>query len=659
MKFQAVNAKFCSSEFVPKTVTGVEKILGDAGRHWQLEVYEMMKDTRFGIIGCPPGAGKSTAQISLAIRDIQTCGSLNLFLIPQGHQFAGFFKRDGGVSTIQIEGKTYSISCSQENNFCDNSIDSCNRLRDLLLTPREHLAKEDHGNTLRGRFAIATYAAFNQTWQWKLSEAEKAIAIKNLTVRADEWHHVCTMKTDGNQIGGAIRYILDSPDHTSKVFACTATNFRFRDSILSRNEEARFKKYQLPFAEHWASLGIEKMSLSCEMYKAAGHGPIDIATKNLLAGKSKEYAFVAVQPGVNREAFVTELIKRLVKGGISPKQILNLTSGSHEVLSAMTGVKQTQESNKKRLIAEPKTPTEGEPNFKVIVTCMLGREGTDICYLTQLHVCYLEQSPVLAGQTLGRLLRRWRYSVEPTPKCKTHAAATYYFPEFTPQEGATQKELLDSRLNALLIFLQAEEDFFPLLDTLMTRVTHEAPGGPPRDRHLGPFEMGVGSTKYNAMRKEFLTRAIKAQICGDLNTVSDFEALVDDVLDYYHVPNKSRPAGRETIETWWIRATQKFEPGVSCEFVAKMGFPSLFEKVNAASKTLVFSKDHDAGKIEQLRGIVKSWLTSEEARNAALLAECQARIKNAEDWVDLPKELLRWTFKKQQQAAKGASNGAE
>src|SRR5438128_7799036 len=97
------------------------KVLGCAGREWQLEALDTLSHSQFSVLVAPCGSGKSTTQVGLAIEDIINShhSILQLFVVPQTH-IAGTFFADSEYA-LQIKDKTYSVYIDSWQNFCDPS----------------------------------------------------------------------------------------------------------------------------------------------------------------------------------------------------------------------------------------------------------------------------------------------------------------------------------------------------------------------------------------------------------------------------------------------------------------------------------------------------------------------------------------------------------
>jgi hypothetical protein len=261
---------------------------------------------------------------------------------------------------------------------------------------------------------------------------------------------------------------------------------------------------------------------------------------------------------------------------------------------------EAQQSNKNGLLREPKYAGqkngkgEVKSQYDVVITQALGREGTDWCPCSRLHVTYPEGSITLAVQTLGRLLRRY--------DGKTKAVARYYYPAFKePTKGATKAELLDDRKNALLMLCQCEEMFYPILFPNLPR---DAGNSTQHGHHMGSLEELLGTQAYIALKNDFISQAIEQGIAG--GTSAELELLIDEILDDYDVDEAYHEDAHDTLVTMWLRAAHPMFRGISIDFVRKAGFPSLFAKLNDADKTLAFK--HGYTKMKRLRAIIaKAW----------------------------------------------------
>lgn len=622
MRTRATNLEYRNPKYLDKKAIGVDKTLGSAGRDWQVKILGMFKDSRFSELTCPCGAGKSTAQVGLAIQDVieSKYERLQLFVMPQTHIAEGFFKKNGEYTTIRIGDQVYTVSVSPEHNFCSAS--SIKRLKKLLVS-RKGLSKFCRGNVLSGLFAMTSNHALAYAWN-SMSAAEKQKAVHNLHLRCDESHHLAMGgdDQDANNLGKIANYILESPDTTARLTFSTATNFRGdQRNICSPAHRGKFTKFALDWIEHWKTIGIRDLFVSFDEF--AGNPVAQVVDS--VARETNEYHYIAVPPsnagwrqGYGKSEGVNKLVAALKKKWPACR-ILNLVP------------QEEQHTGKSALLNEPKTADDGLPQFDVVITCMLGREGTDWCPCSRLHVTYPEGSITLAVQTLGRLLRRF--------KGKTKAFARYYYPEFPDTDELTKSELLDDRKNALLLMTQIDEQFFPILFPSLPREGGKTPGD--RGNHMGTLEALIGSQAYIALKRDFLSQAADYGLASMDSAGSGYaDALadvIDSAIDSADVPEEFYDDAVETLQAIWLRcASPKFR-GINISFVRESGFHKLVAKTTKFGRTLI--GHHDVRKMERMREIVRTTADEKVAEIGRLMDAGKIRVQS--DWRKYPK-LRQW-----------------
>ena len=630
-KVRAKNPEYQNPAYIVTPQKPIDKVLGAAGHKWQLSVLDEFADKQFARLTAPCGSGKSTCAVALAIEDVLRSHHqrLQLFVMPQTVIADGFFKKDGVYSIYQIRKEVYAVSVDARHNFCADS--SLVDLKKLLLTDRRTLAKQCSGNTLSGLFAMTSYHALAQVWDM-MSPAQRNTAVHNLHLRLDENHHVAMGDdeddADQNKVGAIVRSIIKSGDHTSRITLTTATNFRGDQvDILPPAVENKFHSFKHDFLEHWKTLGIKNLDIVVREFEGS---PVSQVVRDICREKGEKH-YIAVPP-INAgwrkrtpDGGIPALIAAL-KAKWPGVRILDLTKGDQ------------QKTNKQKLIAEPKTANDGESKVDVIITQALGREGLDFVPCSRLFVTYPEGSITLSVQTLGRLLRRF--------KGKTRAIAQYYFPKFSePKDGVTKDELLDDRKNVLLMMLQYDEMFAPILFPPMPRNPGEATE---RSHHMGDLESVIHSQRYRAMKKDFLNMAVDEGIVfGD---EEGLEHVIESIImnPAYQIPARYRDDARDTLRVMWLRWTGLPEfRGISIAFVREAGFKKLYAKMDAGDKTLVFS--HGYTKMVELRRIV-------QAAWDAKFEEVSKSIKKPSDW-DRPenRQFKVWGLQVKKHLAKGAA----
>jgi len=234
--------------------------------------------------------------------------------------------------------------------------------------------------------------------------------------------------------------MIDSGYATSKLTLSTATDFRgdSKDTVSSEIKD-KFKYFHLDWLKHWANLGIEHFNIEIQELEKL---PIDLIVKNVCAEKTEKH-YIAVPPRnikwrsrMDDPSHGVDALIAAIKAQWPEARVLNLVDVEERA------------AKKESLI-------KNGAQFDVIITCMLGREGTDWVPCSRIHVSYIEGSLTLAVQTIGRMLRAFNG--------KTKVVARYYYPAPLFAENKTKDELLNDRKNALLLMLQWEESYHPIV----------------------------------------------------------------------------------------------------------------------------------------------------------------------------------------------------
>lgn len=429
-------------------------------RDWQVDAFELGKDARFFAVQAFCGSGKSILQVNLAIHDIVSSGykQKQLIVVPQQHIHRGFVGEDDiEYLLVNQNGIDYQWNIQSEHNFCDGD-ERVIGLVKWLLMPSDKLSKGFRDNSIGGLNAICSHQALVAAWKLLKTDKEKKQAIRNLTLRIDEAHHInlvflesedfsdeeqLAIDCEMTELGRICTFIVNSKIASAKLHLTTATMYRGdRRIVLSKEVRDKFVQYNLDWIKHFQSLGIESFYLQYEEYVG---DPIDQIVERIKAEPNEKH-FVVVPPTGNKWR----------KNGDEYQELLSkLSKLKARVLDLITP--STQNKNKKLLLAEPKFNDPNNPSkYDVIVVCMLGREGTDWCPCSRLHNSSCENSITLAIQTVGRPFRRY--------DGKTDVHIYHYVKKFTmPKKGISKRELLTDRTNALLVCMQIDDMQNPIL----------------------------------------------------------------------------------------------------------------------------------------------------------------------------------------------------
>lgn len=436
------------------------KVLGvGANREWQLTAYDKLLPTRQNEMIAPCGSGKSILQSALAIGDYIESKKTRkqLISVPQVHIAAGFFPSDGAIAGISIHGVVHKVQVPVEFNFAQDP--SVKRLKKWLLA---HTTWCEDGKVISGPIAMTSHAALVAAWK-SLSIEEKKLVVKTTHFRDDESHHTArgselvVADKGGNQnlLGAIMRFVHE---HDGFCTSSTATGFR-GDKKTLRPKSYKVNRYSRSFIEHFNGLGIDTFLL--EM--VVSDNPVQQAAA-LIASEPHEKHFVVVPPrNAGWRAALNPDGKPVYADNPDTDEYPSIDALTEAIKKDWPLVRihnvvpqdESRQDKKNTLLGEPKFLGQKESEFDVLITCRLGREGSDWVPCSRLHVTSNDYSIVMAVQTLGRLFRYY--------KGKDKIVARYYRkPILIPKKGMTAHEILDDSKNAILLALQFDEMFFPI-----------------------------------------------------------------------------------------------------------------------------------------------------------------------------------------------------
>src|SRR5437667_9529384 len=181
----------------------------------------------------------------------------------------------------------------------------------------------------------------------------------------------------------------------------------------------------------------------------------------------------------------------------------------------------------------------------------------------------------------------------------------------------TKQELLDDRKNALLLMLQWQDMYYPII----------FPSKPPHDgTHPKGLKSLMGS-KYNEMRDEFIDLAIDNGVMAGSD--EDIDAIISQILEDYDLPDEENH--HDTLRTILLRAANPNFKGVNIEFVREAGFANLYNSLTKSDKALVF--EHDGKSMQHLRTIAM--------QEGVIMLEQLQNIKTPEE-LDQHPNLKKW-----------------
>jgi len=576
---------------------------------WQNDAFEQGKDERFFLVQAFCGSGKSLLMTQLAIHDILKSKrrQKQLIIVPQEHIHKGFVgdKSESGddisyLSIIHADNEKYEWHVQPEHNCCDGP-DRVERLKKWLLIPASKLVKGFTGNVIGGINAVCTYSALVECWK-KLSDKERQLAIKNLTLRVDEAHHIkhvfledeeltyehrLALEQEATELGRICKFIVNNKDQSCKLHLVTATFYRGdRMSILLPMVLAKFSQYNLDWIEHFNSLGIKSFYLQYEEYE---DDPVERIIARIKEEPNEKHYITVPSTGqkwrLNGNEYL-RLISRL-KEEFPRKRILDMVTPG------------TQKDNKKLLLAEPKN-AQSKSKFDIVIVCMLGREGTDWCPCSRLHNASCENSITLAIQTLGRPFRRF--------EGKEEIKVFHYVKKFAmPKKGMTKRELLSDRINALLFCMQLKEMFNPIMIPKLPsqrqkrKITNS--GG---DLTLADYF----GDQYDNARRDLIEGFEDLADEKDKN----IEELFEDICDSYDISEEDKQDVQDGLLCLVLREIDALKmPGIDVAFLRESGFDRL-EEINVS----MFGSDFYSNDWEIIRDILRSDVKKTKSKILAL-----------------------------------------
>jgi len=316
--------------------------------------------------------------------------------------------------------------------------------------------------------------------------------------------------------------------------------------------------------EHFKTLGIEEFYLEYEEYIG---DPIDQIVAKMAFEPNEKH--MVVIPSTTRKwrqngkDELVQLLREIYK--IVPKErVLDLVTQS------------TQARNKELLLAEPSTPDSGESKFDVVITCMLGREGTDWCPCSRVHNGAPEGSTTLAMQTIGRPFRRF--------EGKTKVRIYYYVHQFPqPKKGMTKRELFSDRTNCLIYCLQLDDMYNPIMVTVI-------PNGKKGKRTKGQSATSVPLSdifgdQYQTMKIDL----IEEIECLEEKTSKEIDSVIEDVLDKYGIEDADDGV-KDALRALSLRmiSHKLRDLGIDVSFIREEGFDKIIEKHGIKNMSIFF-----------------------------------------------------------------------
>lgn len=584
--------ELCKSTKLPRKT---KDILVRNLRPWQRLAFTQLLNNQLQLIKAFCGSGKTTLGIVLALWDLVINKRKQLIIVPQSHIGDGFCISGvfniPGLDSVNL-GKMPTDLCDDSDKKTEKLINFLNKdfkYKDAISLVKDEKGKDQYVIEGDKSIFVATHqcfaAAVNKIIQ--MEEAGKKglfnKCFSNLGFSIDEAHHIKSGNSkeeikeeeDYNRLGTILATLLEKHKaNNNRVCLTTATFFRGDQGIIvSSNNLQKFNKFQLDFLEHFKTLGIENVFVNFEEYF---NDPIEQIVQNIESELNERHLIVVPTGGkvgakwrkadVDLSRLLKALNEMLIRNSIDPsKAILNLVE------------KETQKRNKAILLKEPKERYEEDESknskVRIVITCMLGREGTDWCPCSRLHNASIELgSTTLAVQTLGRLFRKF--------EDKTKVGITYYIKNFESLESASKKrEYITFRVNAMLGLMLIDDLFHPIMLPELPISSHE---GAKRTYKKKKKKLIRLSEVYKFEDFEEIKHEIALrQSCQPNFEEKSTEEIIKEVISKYHkkamVDDSDIVAG---FKTFLLRAKSETlrSRGIDISYVKDAGFDKIVEE---------------------------------------------------------------------------------
>ena len=427
------------------------KKAGENGRGYQKKGIDKLKGHACTIYIAPTGSGKTIVQNTLAGMDLLNTkfARKQLFIAPQrniGNNFTmEYIDRDGvkQFGKLDINGQAYEWKITE--NYCEDvSKQSEENIRAFLLGAKPSttiINRMMSAKILEHGLAVCCYPTLIAVWR-KLTDSEKNFVAKHTAIRIDEVHHL-RLNGDSDESCNLLgRTIKDFISRRGHVHCTTATMFRGdRHSIFFNLDTTKFAKFKVDWMEFWKSTGIDRLHMFFEAYED-GQSLFNLLDKRVRSEKNQKHIIIVPsdQKGIfrklDKQTWVSKLVRKM-------KSIY----GSNRVLDLVYN----QDQDKKRLLSENK-------DFDCVVTCMIGREGTDWPACSRVHNLVLDRNVLQPIQKLGRATRRYDK--------KHQIKMTTYIEHFSnwedEEDGDVLKDKFTDYFNAILAMSIYDDLFYPI-----------------------------------------------------------------------------------------------------------------------------------------------------------------------------------------------------
>lgn len=421
---------------------GTPMILGFGGRDYQIRAFENLRGKTNVILKAPTGSGKSLIMLYLAAAEVidSKYKRRQVIAVPQLHIADGFHEE-----LIQIDGKIIEMKIE---NLCRRQSESVLKLKEFLLEDFTY-TKESRNNQISGSIVTVSHSALVLAFD-QMSEKEIRKALKRVTIRIDEFHHVSSGENEEetNKLGDVVNKI---EQYGGQLAFASATPFRGDNrKIISHEFRKQFTVEMVTLVEYLATTSIE--AIISDFISYDDH--VDIFNKIVAKIRSeKDQPCMIILPSEKQKFFKTEGDKeRFARKLIAAMRKLYSNT---EVLDFVTVEHQKNEVERFRKFKKD------EKAFHVLITCGIGREGLDWKRCSRIHNLSFDRSISMFLQKFGRGTR--------DSEGKTDVAIYSYVPRITNWESEETRTQVSDCFNAAMGTAVMDDNLCPLMVRLSDR----------------------------------------------------------------------------------------------------------------------------------------------------------------------------------------------
>ena len=584
---------------------------------WQVNAYLKLRGVPRGIIRAFCGSGKTILARAIGAYKIVSTGKRQVFCVPKND-----IGNDGFANYFDIEipweqGRKKALRCEAPLNFCSQK--SSSKIEELIRILCQNPVLDD----CAGMDVVSSsmqVVVTHQCLTLAIKKIEKnprnfAKFIANNTFWIDEAHHIKghdgseEEKVAMNLLGKFANRVLDSDKHGVELFAMTATPFRGDYSkLFSSGQMDDFASYSLDFLDHFPTLGIERVDIDMEEYsdiddvicRVSGNIGNEVDNRHLVFVPPKGIKWRVEKNDVDG-------LFEAIYAVIMRKTGCDLAAAKSQVLDLVT--ENTQAEHQKLLRQEPKSGDAQPSKFRVVVACMLCREGSDWCPADRIHNTSMEDSAPLNFQTNGRLFRHY--------PGKKHVKICYYLKRFRTI-SCGKREFVSDRLNYILHYMLMDDLLNPIMVTVPPFKPQEKNGKRTTIKGRSTLEEIFGH-KYQDMKLFLLTSVADVM---DF-TESSVNQIISQTIEIYLPANRNLTKRQLTninmaLKAFLLRcrSSELREKGVDVSFIRKNGFDEVVESNGIAGG--MFTSKLSLKELNRFRETVKKvHFTDEQRKNIA------------------------------------------